>query len=106
MDCASDGKSDRWYKRWITKQSIVQAMDHEAVEGDMNQEAVKGDNDGASDGRSIDGTSDGSRSSRRRFGSGSCRRSGGWCKLYRPYALVVFYSHIHMACRCGQELVA
>ena len=50
---------------------MVQAMDHEAV----------------------DGTSDGSRSSRRRYGSGSCRsegamdgasdgRSNGWYKLW------------------------
>ena len=83
---------------------MVQAMDHEAVEGDMDQEAVEGAMDGASDGRSnrwykrwitkqskerwmvqamegaIDGTSDRSRSSRRRYGSGSCRRSGGWCE--------------------------
>ena len=50
---------------------MVQAMDHEAVEGDMDQEAVEG---------AIDGSSDGTRSSRRRYGSGSCRRSDGWCK--------------------------
>ena len=31
---------------------MVQAMDHEAVEGDMDQEAVEGAMDGASDGRS------------------------------------------------------
>ena len=31
---------------------MVQAKDHEAVEGDMDQEAVEGDIDGASDGRS------------------------------------------------------
>jgi len=31
---------------------MVQAMDHEAVEGDMGQEAVEGAMDGASDGRS------------------------------------------------------
>ncbi len=31
---------------------MVQAMDHEAVEGDMDQEAVEGAVDGASDGRS------------------------------------------------------
>ena len=48
---------------------MVQAMDQDAVEGDMDQEAVEG-------------------------------------AVARPYALVVFYSHIHMACRCGQELVA
>ncbi len=33
-------------------QSMVQAMDHEAVEGDMGQEAVEGAMDCASDGRS------------------------------------------------------
>ena len=49
IDGASDGRSDSWYKLLITKQSMVQAMDHEAV----------------------DGTSDGSRSSRSRYGSGS-----------------------------------
>jgi len=31
---------------------MVQAIDHEAVEGDMDQEAVEGAVDGASDGRS------------------------------------------------------
>ena len=31
---------------------MVQAIDHEAVEGDMDQEAVEGAMDGASDGRS------------------------------------------------------
>ena len=31
---------------------MVQAMDHEAVEGDMDQEAVEGAVDGASDERS------------------------------------------------------
>ena len=35
--------------RRITKQSMVHAMDHEAVEGDMDQEAVEGAMDGASD---------------------------------------------------------
>jgi hypothetical protein len=92
---------------------MVQAIDHEAVEGDMDQEAVEGAVDGASDERSdrwykrkitkqskeiwirklskerwmvramkgaIHGTSDRSRSSRRRYVSGSCRRSGGWCE--------------------------
>ena len=70
IDGTSDGsRSSRWYKRWITKQSMVQAMDHEAVEGDMDQEAVEAKErwmvqamEGA-----IDGKSDGSRSSRRRY---------------------------------------
>jgi hypothetical protein len=31
---------------------MVEAMDHEAVEGDLDQEAVEGAVDGASDGRS------------------------------------------------------
>jgi hypothetical protein len=31
---------------------MVQAMDREAVKGDMDQEAIEGDMDGASDGRS------------------------------------------------------
>jgi len=31
---------------------MVQAMDHEAVKGDMDQESVEGAMDGASDGRS------------------------------------------------------
>jgi hypothetical protein len=31
---------------------MVQAMDHEAVKGDMDHEAVEGAIDGASDGRS------------------------------------------------------
>ncbi len=84
---------------------MVQAMDHEAVEGDMDQEAVEGAVDGANNERSdrwykryitkqskeiwirklskerwmvrtmkgaIDGTSDGSQSSQRRYGPGSC----------------------------------
>ena len=92
MDGASDKRSDRWLKRWITKQSkeiwmrklkercmvqamdgasdgVVQAMDHEAVEGDVwirklskerwMVQAMEG---------AIDGTSDGSRNSRRRYG--------------------------------------
>ena len=41
MDGASDERSDR-----------LQAIDHEAVEGDMDQEAIEGAVDGASDGRS------------------------------------------------------
>ncbi len=55
---------------------MVQAMAHEAVEGDIwirkllkerwMVQAMEG---------AIDGTSDGSRSSQRRYGSGSCRRS-------------------------------
>jgi len=42
VDGASDARCDRWYKRWITKRSMIQAMDHEAFEGDMDQEAVEG----------------------------------------------------------------
>ena len=42
IDGTSEGRSNSWYKLLITKQSKVQAMDHEA-EGAM---------DGASDGRS------------------------------------------------------
>ena len=85
---------------------MVQALDHEAVDGDTDQEAVEGAVDGATkeiwirklskeiwirkllkerymvqamEG-AIDDTSDRSRSSRRIYGSGSCRRSGGWCE--------------------------
>ena len=64
IDGASDGRSNGWYKRWITKQSkeiwirkLKERLMVQAMEGAM------------------DGTSDGSRSSRRRYGSGSCRRS-------------------------------
>ena len=39
---SSVGRSDSWYKRWITKRSMIQAMDHEAFEGDMDQKAVEG----------------------------------------------------------------
>ena len=62
-------RSDGWCKRWITKQSMVQAMDHEAVEEDMDQEAVEGAMQAMQG--AIDGRNDGSRSSRRRYGSGS-----------------------------------
>ena len=65
----SDGWCKRWKERWM-----VQAMDHETVEGDMDQEAVEG---------AMDGTSDGTRSSRKRYGSGSCRRSDGWFKRWK-----------------------
>ena len=47
---------ERTCKLWIREQLkeilMVQAIDHEAVEGDMDQEAVEGAVDGASDGRS------------------------------------------------------
>ena len=36
----------------VRQKLAVQAMDHEAVEGDMDQEAVEGAMDDASDGRS------------------------------------------------------
>ena len=44
---------------------MVQALDHEAVEGDMDQEAVEGAVDGASD-----------------------KRSDGWCKRWKEQLMV------------------
>jgi len=83
IDGASDGRSNGWYKRSITKQSkeiwirklskerwMVQAMEGEmdgTSDGSgssrtnvqaMDQGAIEGDIDGASDERAIDGTSD------------------------------------------------
>ena len=56
-----DERSDRWYKRWITKQSKEIWIRKLSKERWMVR-AMKG---------AIDGTSDRSRSSRRRYGSGS-----------------------------------
>ena len=74
-------RSDGWFKRW-KEQWMVQAMDHEAVKGDMDQEAVEG---------AMDGTSDGTRSSERdmdqeavegAMDGSSDRRSDGWYKRW------------------------
>jgi len=62
---------------------MVQAMDHEAVEGDMDQE-VEGDIDGASDVRSNGWYKRWiTKQSKEIYGSGSCRRSDGWCKRWK-----------------------
>jgi hypothetical protein len=90
---------------------MVQAMDHEAVKGDMDQEAVKGDMDqeavegamvGASDGwykqwitkqskelsterwmvQAMEGAIDGT-SYGSRSSRRSCQRSDGWCKRWK-----------------------
>ncbi len=44
-------RSGEWSKR-LHERQMVQAMDQDAVEGDMDQEAVEGAVDGASDARS------------------------------------------------------
>ena len=51
MEGAMDGKILMVCKQW-KEQWMVQAIDHEAVDGDMDQEAVEGAIYGASDGRS------------------------------------------------------